>query len=87
MEIIMFYGKECPHCKVMLPLANKLVKEEKIKIVKLEVWHNKKNANKMRKFKDIIIPECEGSLGVPTFLETKSKKACVNEPYCGIFSY
>ena len=82
-KLIMFYGRECPHCKVMLPLADRLSKEKKIKIEKIEVWHNEKNADKMRSFKDIIVPACDGGgLCVPAFIEEKLKKA-----FCGEDTY
>ncbi|HLC87103.1 MAG TPA: hypothetical protein VJH65_02405 [Candidatus Nanoarchaeia archaeon] len=81
-KLIMFHGKECPHCHVMLPLADKLSKEEGIKIEKLEVWHNKKNAEKMRKFKDIVKEACDGEFGVPVFVDAKG-----NTAFCGESSY
>ena len=78
-KILLFYGRECPHCKVMLPLASKLAKDEKIKFEKMEVWHNEKNAKKMREYKDIIIPKCEGTLCVPAFISEDLKKAICGE--------
>lgn len=81
-KILMFYGKECPHCHVMLPLADKLSKEEKVKIVKLEVWHNSKNAKKMRGFENMAREACGGELGVPLFVNEQKKTAlCGEEPY------
>ena len=73
-KLIMYFGKECPHCHVMLPLADKLAKEEKIKIIKLEVWHNNKNAAKMRKFRKLIEESCGGEFGVPTFIDEENRK-------------
>lgn len=81
-KITLFYGKECPHCHIMLPLAEQLSKEEKVKIIKLEVWHNKKNADKMRKFQKIITAACSGALGVPVFLDELK-----NTAFCGESSY
>ncbi len=81
-KITMFYGNECPHCHAMLPLADKLCKEEKIKIEKLEVWHNNKNAEKMREFRSIITQACGGEFGVPAFIDEESKRAfCGEHPY------
>ena len=81
-KILLFYGKECVHCHVMLPLADKLEKEEKVKIEKLEVWHNEKNAKKMRKFENMVRKACDGEFGVPAFIDEKGKKA-----FCGESSY
>ena len=81
-KLIFFYGKECPHCHIMIPMADKLEKEEKIKIEKLEVWHSAKNTEKMRKFKEIITDACNGEFGVPAFIDEKNKRAL-----CGEASY
>jgi len=47
-RIIMFYGAECPHCHAMMPLVERLEKEEKVKVDRREVWHNERNADAMR---------------------------------------
>ena len=78
----MFYGKECPHCHIMMPRALKLAKERKIKIKKFEVWHNNKNAALMRSYALIIKPSCGGELGVPSFVDTESKRVL-----CGKTNY
>lgn len=43
-RLLFFTGKECSHCHDSLPLVAKLEKEEKVKLVTLEVWHDSKNA-------------------------------------------
>ena len=81
-RITMFYGKECPHCHVMLPLADRLAKEGKVKIDKLEVWHDDANAERMRKFEGIIRIACGGEFGVPAFVdEGRSSAFCGEAPY------
>ena len=40
-ELIMFHGRECPHCHVMMPLVDRLEQEEGIKLEKKEIWHNR----------------------------------------------
>jgi len=81
-KIIMFHGKECPHCAVMRSLADKLAKEEGIEVKKLEVWHDKENVDKMREYKDIIIKGCGGELGVPAFVDEENNSAfCGEQPY------
>lgn len=78
----MFYGKECPHCHVMLPLADKLSKEENVEIEKFEVWHDEKNAEKMRKFETEIRNASGGEFGVPAFIDKENHKIL-----CGETSY
>ncbi len=68
-KLLMFYGTECQHCHEMDPLIKKLEKKEKIKIEKLEVWHNSKNKGLLEKLD-------QGSCGgVPFFYNEKSKKS------------
>lgn len=38
-----FYGEECPHCHVVMPIVDKLIQEGLI-IEKRETWHNSENA-------------------------------------------
>ncbi len=42
--IVLFYGAECPHCKIVedFLVQNKI--DDKIKITRLETWHNQSNA-------------------------------------------
>jgi thiol-disulfide isomerase/thioredoxin len=81
-KIIMFYARECPHCKKMLPLVDKLEKEEGVEMERLEVWHDEKNADLMRSYKDILTPKCGGQLRTPTFFNTENKDVvCGEVPY------
>jgi thiol-disulfide isomerase/thioredoxin len=81
-EQIMFWARECPHCKKMMPLVDKLEKEEGIKLKKLEIWHDEKNADLMRSYKSIIAPKCGGQLRTPTFMNTET-----NNIICGEVEY
>jgi thiol-disulfide isomerase/thioredoxin len=81
-KLIMFHGRECPHCQVMMPLVDRLENEEGIKIDKKEVWHNDKNADLMRSYRDIIEPKCSGQLRTPTFMNTET-----NDIKCGELEY
>ncbi|MBN1271194.1 MAG: thioredoxin family protein [Candidatus Aminicenantes bacterium] len=78
-KLIMFHGRECPHCKVMMPLVDKLEKETGLSIEKLEVWHNEKNADLMRSYRDIIEPKCGGQLRTPTFFNTENQDVICGE--------
>jgi glutaredoxin len=80
-KIIMFHGRECPHCRVMHPIVDKLI-EEGNDIEKLEVWHDDNNASKMREFSEIITKACGGDLAVPTFFDEEGNRAI-----CGEISY
>lgn len=77
--LIMFYGRECVHCRYMMPYVEQLEKEMGVVIKKLEVWHNEKNADLMRSFKDIISRSCGGLLGTPSFVNTKTNGALCGE--------
>jgi len=75
-DLLFMTGKECPHCKDMDPLVEKLEKELKIKVEKLEVWHNAKNAQLMQQYDK---GQCGG---VPFFFNKKTGKSiCGSVPY------
>jgi thiol-disulfide isomerase/thioredoxin len=75
-HLIEFYGTECVHCRVMTPLIEKLEKEEKVKIKKIEVWHNEANARLMQQIDRNFCG------GVPFFFNIKTGKWI-----CGSTSY
>lgn len=81
-KLLIFHARECPHCIVMLPLVDRLEKETRVKIERLEVWHNEKNADLMRSYRDIIEPKCGGQLRTPTFMNTET-----NDILCGEVKY
>ena len=81
-EILMFHGRECPHCKAMMPLVDKLEAETGLKVERLEIWHNEQNADRMRSYRDILAPKCGGQLRTPTFF-----KPATNAVLCGEASY
>jgi len=82
MSKIMFHGRECPHCKVMMPLVEKMENETGIRLEKYEVWHDEKNADLMRSYRGVIAPKCGGQLRVPTFLDTET-----HDLMCGEVEY
>ncbi|MBI2173381.1 MAG: hypothetical protein HYT73_04230 [Candidatus Aenigmarchaeota archaeon] len=75
-DLIEFYGTECSHCIEMQPLIERLEKEMKVKIERLEVWHNAKNAK--------FLQETDKGFcgGVPFFFNRKTGKWI-----CGSTSY
>ena len=78
-RLIMFHGRECPHCIRMMPLVEKLEKETGITFEKLEVWHNEKNADTMRSYRDVISPKCGGQLRTPTFFKPETEDVLCGE--------
>lgn len=80
-RLIEFYGTECVHCRKMDPLIERLEREEGVKITRLEVWHNSKNAAYMEK---VDRDEKGGRFceGVPFFYNEKTgKKICGEASY------
>ena len=67
-DLIEFYGTECPHCKDMEPLMERLEKETGLKIERFEVWHNSKNAKLMEQYDKGYCG------GVPFFFNKKTGK-------------
>jgi glutaredoxin len=43
--IILFYGEDCPHCKIVDDFVNENKIKDKIQFSHLEVWYNKDNQN------------------------------------------
>ena len=80
-RLIEFYGTECVHCKDMVPLIERLNKENGIKITRLEVWHDSNNAKLLKEVdKDEQGNEFCG--GVPFFFNEKTgKKICGNTSF------
>jgi len=72
-NLIMFHGTECPHCRNMDPLVARLEKERGVKVEKLEVWHNPKNADILEKIDTGLCG------GVPFFWNKKSKRYICGE--------
>jgi len=75
-HLLEFYGTECIHCHAMDPWIEKLEKELKVKVTKIEVWHNEANAKRMQ---EIDQDRCGG---VPYFYNKKTGKWL-----CGAVSY
>jgi len=78
-RLIMFHGRECPHCRKMMPIVEELEKATGIAFDKREVWHSEENANLMRSLRDVIAPKCGGQLRVPTFFNEDTKDVMCGE--------
>jgi thiol-disulfide isomerase/thioredoxin len=81
-NLLMFHGQECPHCKRMMPLVEKLERETGLRFDKHEIWHDEKNQDLMRSYRPVIAPKCGGQLKVPTFLNPDA-----NDAVCGEMDY
>ena len=81
-KLLMFHGRECPHCKRMMPVVDRLANEAGIEFEKLEVWHEEKNADLMRSYRPVIAAKCGGQLKTPTFFNTET-----NDVLCGEVEY
>jgi thiol-disulfide isomerase/thioredoxin len=64
--LIDFYGEECPHCKNMEPLLERLEREHGLTVKRCEVWHNAANARKLQEHDK---GRCGG---VPFFVNTET---------------
>jgi thiol-disulfide isomerase/thioredoxin len=78
-KLLMFHGRECPHCKKMMPLVEKLEQETAVRFEKLEIWHDEKNADLMRSYREDLAPKCGQQLRVPTFFDPETKDAMCGE--------
>ena len=75
-RLLEFYGTECVHCREMDPIIERVEKETKVKITRLETWHNSANAK--------LLEECDNGFcgGVPFFYNEKTgEKLCGEVPY------
>lgn len=70
-DIILFYGKECPHCHDLEKKIEEDKLAEKVKFDSLEVWHNAEN-KKVFVNKAFECGIAEKDLGVP-FLYAKGE--------------
>lgn len=74
-KLIKFYGQECHFCHEMEPLDERLEKELKVKLERLEVWHNAENAKLLQRTDTV----CGG---VPFYFNRETGKTL-----CGMVDY
>lgn len=67
-HLMEFYGTECHFCIQMAPMVERLEQDEGVKVEKIEVWHNAKNAELLQQ---IDKGKCGG---VPFFYNKKTGK-------------
>jgi hypothetical protein len=62
--IILFYGEDCPHCKIVDDFVSENKIEEKVQFSHLEVWYSKDNQNILTQ----VVQKCNiqtNQVGVP----------------------
>lgn len=82
-DVIYYYGEQCPHCKTVQEFLEKNAIAEKVPYVKKEVWQDKVNANEMKE----KAAECGISpqgMGVP-FLWAKGQCFIGDDDVIGYF--
>ncbi len=72
-NLLMFYGKECPHCEKMMPLVEQLEREQGVTVQRFETWHDAENEDLRKKYD---LTNCGG---VPYFFNTKNEKFICGE--------
>lgn len=71
--IILFYGEGCPHCKVVDDFVSQNKIEDKVKFIKLEVWHN---ADNQEILSQVATQKCgitSTKIGVPFLFDGNNK--------------
>lgn len=79
-RLLMFTGRECPHCVRMVPVVAEVEREIGRPIEQLEVWHDEENAQLMgQTYGEDLREACGGVLGVPAFYNEATGEALCGE--------
>ncbi len=73
-----FWGNGCPHCKVVADFFNSSDKDEKVNLVKYEVWYDQNNTKIMEDRYNKCDPKPTGAMAVP-FMVTPDGKCLVGD--------
>jgi glutaredoxin len=73
-DILMYHGEECPHCKNMINLITILNKSYSINMTLKETWHNQDNAKELESAFDRFNVS-SGMRGVPVMIFNKNMMA------------
>ena len=78
-NMYLFYGEECPHCKALEAFLDDYLKDyENIELQRFEVWHNDDNLNKLR---DVIGIMNSKESGIPFLVVGNSVIVGFDEAY------
>lgn len=81
-----FWGNGCPHCKVVADFFDSSDKDEKIKLVKYEVWYDKTNAKIMEdRFSKCDPVPPKSQMAVPFMVTPEGKCLVGAEPIIELF--
>lgn len=78
-DVILFYGRECPHCQDVEKFIEENKIAEKVQFDRLEVFHNSQNqAVLTEKAQECGINDAE--IGVPFLFDAVEKKCLIGAP-------
>lgn len=77
-KITAFYGQECPYCVAIIPVVEKLEKEDGVEFEELEIWHNEKNKQRIKSLENLYEKECDGNFVVPSFYDAEGDRLICN---------
>lgn len=80
-----FWGNGCPHCAAVAEFFNSSDKDEKVKLIKYEVWYNKTNAAIMEERFSKCDPKPKASMAVPFMVTPDGKCLMGDEPIINLF--
>lgn len=80
-----FWGNGCPHCAVVAEFFNSSDKDEKIKLVKYEVWYDRTNAKIMEDRFSKCDPKPQGAMAVPFMVTPDGKCLVGDQPIIELF--
>lgn len=78
-DIVLFYGRECPHCQEVEKFLEENKIAEKVKFNQLEVFHNSANQAILTE-KAKICGVDEASIGVPFLFDVLENKCLIGAP-------
>ena len=81
-----FWGNGCPHCKVVADFFDSSDKDEKVKLVKYEVWYDKTNAKIMEDRYSKCDPKPTGAMAVPFMVTPDGKCLIGDQPIIDLFN-
>lgn len=79
-DIVLFYGRECPHCKDLDKFLEENRIAEKVQFDRLEVFHNSKNGAILTEKAQECGIENEKEIGVPFLYDIQENKCFVGAP-------
>jgi glutaredoxin-related protein len=79
-DIILFYGRECPHCQDVDKFLEENQMAEKVEFDRLEVFHNQANGKILTEKAQKCGIENEKEIGVPLVYDIQENKCFIGTP-------